>query len=219
MVGPAARAVEPTIRPRATANRSFGIPGSSHAAPFRGKAFRDSPAGSLAGARADAQARREGRVHAHAERRRTVRVLGAELATCEPAVVDAHLGRAAREARAHAAARFAARERAVLAADRAPVAVGVRAAAPADAVPGRSGTVVETAIGGGAVCPARALDPRAARARRRRTRRRVGHEGGRGSVVGALAVVRGDAGHAADQVRERRDRAAPGAPPGPGAAR
>ena len=143
----------------------------------------------------------EGRVHAHAERRRTVRVLRAELAAGEAAVVDADLGRAAREARAHAAARFAARERAVLAADRAAVAVGVRRCSPRRRSSGS--------------CPSRCRDSdsRPGSPRRSRTRspaphvpggaahcRRVGHEGGHGGMIGALAVVRGDAGHAADQV-------------------
>src|SRR5262249_50243388 len=172
---------------------------------FRGKGFRRRAAASLTRARADAQPRAEGGVHAHAERRRTVRVLRAELPAREAAVVDAHLRRSAGEARAHAATRFAARKSAVLLVNGPTSAVTVLGAAGPDAVTRRSGAVVEAAKAGWAVCPARALDPRAARAGRLRARGWVGNEGRRGGAIGALAVVLGDARHAGHEVHERRD--------------
>src|SRR5262249_60890988 len=102
---------------------------------FRGKGFQGRAAASLARARADAQARAEGGVHTDAERRRTVRVLRAELSTRESAVVDAHFRRSAGEARAHAATRCAARKRAVLLANGPAVAITVLGAGGSDAVP------------------------------------------------------------------------------------
>src|SRR5262245_27831754 len=161
--------------------------------PCRAARFSAVAVGSLAGAGADAQSRAEGGVHAHAEGRRAVRVLGAELAAGEAAVVDAHLVGAAAEARAQAPAGLAAGESAVLPADGAASAFTVGGTGRPDAVAHGSRPVVEARVPGGTVRPARALDARATGPGRRRTLGGVGDEPGRGGVIAALDVVPGDA--------------------------
>src|SRR5262245_50059601 len=97
-----------------------------------------SSAGSVAGSRVDAEPRAESGIDADADGTRTVRILGAQLAAREPAIVYAHLGLATAEARAHASLGPAAVERAVLLADGAAAAAAIVAAGWADAVTRRA---------------------------------------------------------------------------------
>src|SRR5262249_52471787 len=142
----------------------------------------------------------ERRVDAHAQGRRAVRVLGAELAAGEPAVVDAHLLGSAGEPRADAAARTAAVERAVLQAYGAAVALRVVGASRTDAVARRSRAVVEASVAGGAICAARALDARAARPGRVGAFPRIGRERRDGGVCATRRVMGSDAFDAGHEV-------------------
>src|SRR5205823_3953267 len=106
----------------------------------------------LAGRATDADAVGEAGIHAYiAEWIRAVRVLRAELAAGETAVVDAHLvGAAAAEAGTLAEPRAAAVERAVLPADAGARTLRVAGARCADAVP-RVATVVAARVAGRAI--------------------------------------------------------------------
>src|SRR5262249_35005003 len=150
--------------------------------------------------RVDAEPRAESGIDADPDGRGTVRVLRAQLATAEAAIVDAHLGLPAAETRADAMPRPAPCERAVLLADRSPAALAVAGAGRPDTVARGAGAVVEAGVPRRAVRAAAALDTSAAAPRRCRALRRVCEERGHGGVISALGDVAGDARDAAREV-------------------